>query len=173
MKRINLNAYRKQLQELQAAQTEKDFLPLMFVSVEPNGYFEIGHGSQYSKWVDIPEPRGFIYNKTRLFIEDFYTVPDGIYLPAEPLWYWCNAEERRRLIERSQEDDFTGWMADYINLIKALLARSISDTTIFIRDMQEPALNDLIENIDRFSLNELVERYQERRWFVPYSRPAQ
>lgn len=46
----------------------------------------------------------------------------------------------------------------YIDLIQCLQKEGF-------RLPDDPALNDLMENHSRFSLEELVERYQDRRWF--------
>lgn len=184
--KINLNlSYWKQLREIKAAQINRNFIPTVFISVAEDGALVTGAGINAERFETMQDIQTTlitvpgISSKTQLFIEDFRLVPDGyydpnglfvngLYLPSEPLLYYSNKEERKRFIDHNE--DFPRWMSLYLEFIHGLMSRSMSDPTIgeFLVDLKSPALNDLMENHSRFSLEELVERYQDRRWFVSY-----
>lgn len=84
-----------------------------------------------------------------------------MYLPADLILWFCPPEEVRAFIRFNQEGNQNEWLKRYIDLIQCLQKEGF-------RLPDDPALNDLMENHSRFSLEELVERYQDRRWFVPY-----
>lgn len=189
--KINLNLpYWKQLREIKATQLSKDFIPVFFISVEEDGALVTGVGCNAERFETIQDiqpvliAKPGISSKTQVVIEDFQLVPDGyydrnggfvngLYLPSEPLLYYSNTEQRKAFIDRAKTDDLSGWMGLYLEFVQNLVARSISDPTIgeFLADLKSPALNDLMENHSRFSLEELVERYQDRRWFSPNISP--
>lgn len=87
-------------------------------------------------------------------------APD-MYLPVAPILWFCPPEEVRAFIRFNQEGNQNKWLKRYIDLIQSLQKEGFPFPDI-------PVLNDLMENHSRFSLEELVERYQDRRWFVPY-----
>lgn len=170
MKRINLAAAIKQLEDLKRIQANRDFLPMFFIKVNDNGSISTGNGAGakfFENIFDIPDPPG-LTPKTLVFVEDFVTVPDGLYLPADPLWYWCTTEERRTFIELDMVGDHAGWMDFYVGLITALQTDSIANPNMYLPAFDDPALKDLWENHNRFKLEELVGRYKDQRWFVPY-----
>ena len=57
------------------------------------------------------------------------------------------------------------WLQEYYKLCCAVLKQGGTLPNV-------EALTDLMKNYDQIPLGDLVKRYQEQRWFVPYSRPA-
>ena len=92
---------------------------------------------------------------------DAMALAPDMYLPADLILWFCPPEEVRAFIRFNQEGNQNEWLKRYIDLIQCLQKEGF-------RLPDDPALNDLMENHSRFSLEELVERYQDRRWFVPY-----
>ena len=186
--KINLNqSYWKQLQEIKTAQSRRNFVPVFFISVAEDGALVVGVGSNAERFDTMQDVQAALITmpgisvKTQIFVEGFQLVPDGyydrngafvngLYLPSEPLLYYANTKQRKGFINRAGTENYSGWMMFYKEFVLNLVSRSMSDPTIseFLVELKSPALNDLIENHSRFTVGELVGRYQDRRWFIPY-----
>lgn len=180
MKRLNLTGYRKELEELKRLQAQANFCPFFWIEVREDGSIAAGQNAAemtapYQTVFDIPDPPGFS-PETKVFLECAHVVPDGRYLPggefengpylpADPLLYYCNQQERKRFIDLAESGDYTAWMEQYAALIMSLQVRSISEPDMFLSGFDDPAVQDLIQNFQRFTPKELVRRYQDRRWF--------
>ncbi|WP_302380329.1 hypothetical protein [Anaerotignum lactatifermentans] len=170
MRRINLKEARSQLEELKRLQGEKDTIFNVVARVESSGQISatLYRGLPKSGKViaktfpslcDLLEFPG-ITDETNLLLDDMALAPD-MYLPVAPILWFCPPEEVRAFIRFNQEGNQNKWLKRYIDLIQSLQKEGFPFPDI-------PVLNDLMENHSRFSLEELVERYQDRRWFVPY-----
>lgn len=170
MRRINLKEARSQLEELKRLQGEKDTIFNVVAIVELSGQISATlyrglpkSGKLITKTFpslrDLVEFPG-ITDETGLLLDDMALAPD-MYLPADLILWFCPPEEVRAFIRFNQEGNQIEWLGRYIDLIQSLQKEGFPLPDI-------PVLNDLIENYTRFSVEELVERYQDRRWFVPY-----
>lgn len=170
MRKINLKDARSQLEELKRLQGKKDTISNVVVLIESSGQISATlyrglpkSGKLITKTFpslrDLLEFPG-ITDETGLLLDDMALAPD-MYLPADLILWFCPPEEVRAFIRFNQEGNQNEWLKRYIDLIQCLQKEGF-------RLPDDPALNDLMENHSRFSLEELVERYQDRRWFVPY-----
>ena len=170
MRRINLKEARSQLEELKRLQGKKDTIFNVVARVESSGQISatLYRGLPKSGKViaktfpslrDLLEFPG-ITDETNLLLDDMALAPD-MYLPADLILWFCSPKEVGAFIRFNQEGNQNGWLKRYIDLIQSLQKEGFPFPDI-------PALNDLMENHSRFSLEEVVERYQDRRWFVPY-----
>lgn len=180
MKRLNLTGYRKELEKLKRLHAQANFCRFFWIEVREDGSIMAGRDAAemtipYQTVFDIPDPPGFS-PETKVFVDNSHVVPDGhylpdggfengLYLPADPILYYCNQQERKRFIDLVKSSDYTAWMEKYVALIMSLQVRSISEPDTFLPGFNDPAVHDLIQTHNRFSLEELVKRYQDRRWF--------
>lgn len=174
MRRINLKEVRNQIEELKRLQGVKDSISTVIAVVESSGEISATlyrglpqNGKQITKTFsgihNLLEFPG-ITDDTNLLLDDMALSSD-MYLPTDPILWFCSPEEIREFIHFSQNGNLSAWLKQYINLIQ-----SLQDEKFPMPDnlTGNPALKDLIQNHDRFSLDELVERYQDRLWFQPY-----
>ena len=170
MRRINLKEARSQLEELKRLQGEKDTIFNVVAIVKSSGQISatLYRGLSKSEKLitktfpslrDLLEFPG-ITDETNLLLDDMALAPD-MYLPVAPILWFCSPEEVGAFIRFNQEGNQNEWLKRYIDLIQSLQKAGFPFPDI-------PALNDLMKNHIQFSVEELVERYQERRWFVPY-----
>lgn len=61
LKRIALEKYWKQLQEIKEAQAKKDFLPFLFITVEPDGAITIGVGADQRRFETLFDVEAYLW----------------------------------------------------------------------------------------------------------------
>lgn len=175
MKRINLNNALKQLEELKRVQGDKDAVTQIVGEITRLGkiravftYGQPNTGRQKERYFDtlsdMLKESGI--NQNTVIIMDDMAVCSELYLPAEPILYHATPEAIQSFITWAEIGDMETWLREYHHLCFAVLEQGGTLPNV-------EALSDLMKNYDRFSLGDLVRRYQEQRWFVPYSRPAQ
>ena len=174
MKRINLNNALKQLEELKRVQGDKDAVTQIVGEVTRLGkiralfsYGQPNTGKQRERFFDtlsamLNEPG---INQNTVIIMDDMAVCSELYLPAEPILYHATPELLQSFITWAEKDDMETWLQEYYKLCCAVLKQGGTLPNV-------EALTDLMKNYNQTPLGDLVKRYQEQRWFVPYSRPA-
>lgn len=171
MKRINLTAARKQLDELKRFQGVRDSISLVTAIVEPSGAVSanvhrgLPKAGKYNRITfnslrDLLEYPG-ITDQTSLLLDDLAISAD-LYLPADLILWFCQPEEIARFAQLAEKGDQAAWLTGYVELLQSLQKEPFP---IPDEMADNPALNDLIQNHSRFPIEELVERYQDRRWF--------
>ena len=210
VKKGKRTAILNRLEQLEKLQQNKNFISVLCVSVEDTGFFTIGFGADKKYFENIEDIEVYakklygVTDKTKWLIDDlFYTVPDGVYLPPEPIWYFTDAEKRRKFIELAASDSVQ-WLNSYIELLKTFfeineidydpeiiphgvcycghwltdeelkqqnIERQIKDRNMVIdvaKEMMQkyPAIVDLLEQFDKLSVPELLERYKDQKWFI-------
>lgn len=197
------------LEQLERLQQNKNFISVLCVDVENTGFFTIGVGvdkKHFESMEDVEVYAKKLYgvtDKTKWLIDDFYTTPDDLYLPVEPIWYFADLEQRRKFIELAASDSVQ-WLKGYIEFLKTFfeineidydpkvysrtlaiggrwltdeelkqqnIERQIKDRDMKIdvaKEMMQkyPAIVDLLEQFDKLSVPELLERYKNQKWFV-------
>lgn len=175
MKRINLINARKQLEELKRIQGDKDTVTQIVGEVTRLGkiravfiYGQPNTGKQIEKYFEtlsaMLEQPGI--NQNTVIIMDDMSVCSELYLPAEPILYHATPELIQSFITWAESGDLETWLREYHSLCSTILKQGGALPNV-------EALSDLMKNYDLLSLEDLVKRYQEQRWFIPYSRPAQ
>lgn len=174
MKRINLKDALKQLDELKRVQGDKDAVTqivgevtrlgkirAVFTYGQPNtGKQRETHFESLSAMLDQPG-----IDQNTVIIMDDMAVCSELYLPAEPILYYATQQQIQTFIVWAENGDLKTWLQEYYNL-----CCSIQKQGGYLPNTE--ALSDLLESYGRFPLDELIDRYQDVRWFVPYSRPA-
>lgn len=154
----------KELEKLQSAQNAVDVL---FVRVEENGQISVGEAGKKKYFEDMFAVDNYILTlpgvtgKTTIFLDDLSMWGD-LYLPNDPLWYYVTANERKRFIDTKDQAD---WLRGYINVINNLLSKAVGNPSMFLPGFNDPALKDLIANRNEYTVTELVDRYNDQRWF--------
>lgn len=174
MKRINLNNALKQLEELKRVQGDKDAVTQIVGEITRLGkiraifsYGQPNTGKQKEQYFDtladmVSEPG---INQNTVIIMDDMAVCSELYLPAEPILYHATPELIQSFITWAESGDLETWLREYHSLCSDVLKQGETLPNV-------EALSDLMKNYDQLPLGDLVKRYQEQRWFVPYSRPA-
>jgi len=197
------------LEQLERLQQNKNFISVLCVDVEDTGFFTIGLGEDKKHFESMEDVEVYakklygVTDKTKWLIDDFYTTPDDLYLPCEPIWYFADLEQRRKIIELAASDSVQ-WLNSYIEFLKTFfeineidydpkvyshtlcycghwltdeelkqdnIERQIKDRNMKIDVAKEvmqkyPAIVDLLEQFDKLSVPELLERYKDQKWFV-------
>lgn len=191
MKVLNFKENLRRIEKIKAMQDMQTSRSVYFIDVNEDGTITEG-SNVYESLNDIKSP-WFDSEKSRIFLEDFVCVPDGIYLPDEPLLWWVTTSaERKVFIDLSLAKQENEWMQLYIQLIKKSFNLVSKDEFSFGRlyseeektkkeseyiamkrknacevleelDFKNTALEDLIWNFDTYSVEELVERYKDHQ----------
>lgn len=167
MRRINLNQYRKELRRLQDAQKASSEIAIVYASADEDGmiralmHYGPPFGRKQSEIEYFNNLEGLlqktgITEKTTIIIDDL-EVHAEMYLPADPILFYCTPEQRMAFMEWAS-DDHERWLVEYHRL-----CASVKEQGLELPDSE--ALNDLMENFGAFTPAELVKRYQEVRWF--------
>ena len=151
------------LRELEESQKNKQAIPVLFADVEEDGRLWVGKNTDDKHYFEnlfdgeayITALPGFT-EQTKVFIDDMFCGSDELYLPADPILYFAKRSDFIRINSDSEK-----WLALYIALIKHILESAESELSIF----NTPALKDLIENMDSMNIEQLVERYENQKWF--------
>lgn len=143
------------LRELEESQKNKQAIPVLFVDVEEDGRLWVGKDISDKHYFEnmfdgeayMTTLPGFT-KQTKVFIDDLFCWPEGLYLPSDPIMYFTDSEKR---------------LALYIALIKHIL--ETAETKSELPGFDTPALKDLIENMDSMNIEQLVEHYKDQKWF--------
>lgn len=174
MRKINLKNALKQLDELKRVQGEKDSIGMLVGEVTRLGTIRAvihqgqpKNGRQKIQYFEnlrsmLTEPG--ITENTVIIMDDMPVCSD-LYLPADPILFYCTKEQIQSFIFWAESGDLKKWLCEYYQL--CFTAR---EQGLFIPDTD--ALNDLMANFNRFPVETLVERYKNQKWFVPYARPV-
>ena len=154
------------LRELEESQKNKQAIPILFADVEEDGRLwvgkNIGDKHYFENLFDgeayMTALPGFT-EQTKVFIDDMFCGSDELYLPADPILYFTDSAKRSDFIRINSDSE--KWLALYIALIKHILESAESELSRF----STPALKDLIENMDSMNIEQLVERYENQKWF--------
>ncbi len=171
-RKMGRTAILNRLNKLEEVQASKDFVRSVCVTVEEDGRLSIGLGKDAHYFETMFEVESYltalpgVTNKTVLFLDDFRCWDDSLYLPLEPLLYCIGSAERNRFITAAPLPE--EWLTLYIGLIQGLLATAVEKPDMALAGFDNPALKDLMENKDSMSVEQLVERYQDERWFKKY-----
>lgn len=199
------------LEQLERLQQNKNFISVLCVDVEDTGFFTIGLGVDKKCFESMGDVEVYvkklygITDKTKWLIDDFCTTPDDLYLPSEPVWYFADLEQRRKIIELAASDSVQ-WLNSYIELLKtffeineidydpkiyshtlAVGGRWLTDEELKQDNIEQqikfrniaidvakktmqkyPAIVDLLEQFDKLSVPELLERYKDHKWFKKF-----
>lgn len=154
------------LRELEESQKNKQAIPVLFADVEEDGRLWVGKNTGDKHYFEnlfdgeayITALPGFT-EQTKVFIDDMFCGSDELYLPADPILYFADSAKRSDFIRINSDSE--KWLALYIDLIKHILESAESELSRF----NTPALRDLIENMDSMNIEQLVERYENQKWF--------
>lgn len=164
--RIARGTLLNRLRELEESQKNKQAIPVLFADVEEDGRLWVGKNTDDKHYFEnlfdgeayITALPGFT-EQTKVFIDDMFCGSDELYLPADPILYFADSAKRSDFIRINSDSE--KWLALYIALIKHILESAESELSIF----NTPALKDLIENMDSMNIEQLVERYENQKWF--------
>ena len=104
-----------------------------------------------------------VTEKTTIILDDMGIADNWLYLPSIPILYFCNSEQRRNFADVILDSE--KWLSLYIPLIQRILTESIKNPNMQLPGFDDPALQDLIQNYNSMSIEQLVERYKDQKWF--------
>ncbi len=204
----NRKAMLNQFDKLESIYIKRTFVPAVVISVNEDGTITIDPTGKQGVFETLQEAEKYIREnqtiseKTKFFVDDFFTVPDNLYLPSELLWTDINAAIRREFIEMAKSDP-AKWLQAYIDLLKdifeineidynpPIISHSIrcgdhwlTDDELREQNIQRqiefrqtaisvgkeimqhyPAVVDLLEQFDKMTVPDLLERYKDQKWF--------
>lgn len=156
------------LRELEESQKNKQAIPVLFVDVEEDGRLWVGNDISDKHYFEnmfdgeayMTTLPGFT-KQTKVFIDDLFCWPEGLYLPSDPIMYFTDSEKRSDFVRVNTDSEKR--LALYIALIKHIL--ETAETKSELPGFDTPALKDLIENMDSMNIEQLVEHYKDQKWF--------
>lgn len=169
-RKIGQAAILNRLNRLETAQSNKKHIGVIMFSSEDDGriatrnlekkclYFETMFDAE-NYLIDVPG----VTEKTVLMIDDIILSPD-LYLPLEPILYCVDSVERKQFIDAALTPK--EWLPLYINLIQRLLVLAAEQPNIPLPGFDAPALQDLLANYNSMSVEQLIERYKDQKWFT-------
>lgn len=164
--RMAIGTLLNRLRELEESQKNKQAIPVLFADVEEDGRLWVGKNTNDKHYFEnMFDGEAYINalpgvtKQTKVFIDDMFCGSDGLYLPADPILYFTDSAKRSDFIRVNSDSE--KWLALYIALIKHILERAESELSRF----NTPALKDLIENMDSMNIEQLVERYENQKWY--------
>lgn len=169
-RKIGQTAILNRLSKLEEIQAIKSLVESVYITVEEDGRLSIGLGADAHYFETMFEVESYLLtlpgvtNKTILFIDDIACASDDLYLPGEPLLYYISSADRKRFIAVALTPE--EWLSLYIELIQKLLVTSVEKPDMVLIGFDDPALKDLIENKNSMSIEQLIERYKDHKWFA-------
>ncbi len=168
-RKIGQSAIMNRLNRLETAQNSKDHISSVVFGTEDDGKlwtFNLGKGGIYFE--NMFEVENYLctipgVTKDTVLIIDNVSIGCDLYLPTEPIMYFCNSEERRQFIAGWENP--SSWMEKYIMLIQRVLTLAIEKPDMPLPGFDDPALKDLMQNKDLMSIEQLVKRYEDQMWF--------
>ena len=169
-RRVGQMAIANRLKKLEAMQQNKQHIEVIVFDVADDGRIETGNfGKGWMRFENMFEAENYLVSvsgvteKTTIIVGDLGVWADGLYLPCDPLLYFCNSEQRCEFATLTM--NLEKWLALYIPLIQRILEESIKNSNMQLPGFDDPALQDLIQNYNSMSIEQLVERYKDEKWF--------
>ncbi len=168
-RKIGQTAIMNRLNKLEEVQANKNFIGVLYISVEEDGRLSIGVGVNAHYFETMYEVENYlcilpgVTNKTMLLIDDMLCVSDDLYLPDEPLLYHIGSADRKHFVDAALTPE--EWLPLYIELIQKLLVTAVEKPDMALIGFDDPALKDLIENKNSMNIKQLIERYKDYKWF--------
>lgn len=168
-RKMGQTAILNRLSKLEMTQNNKDHISVIVFGVEDDGRivtFNIGKGGKYFETMfeaencllSVPG----VTKDTVILIDDV-AIGCDLYLSAEPILYFGDSAERREFLENNLSPK--KWLPLYINLIQRALTLAIEKPDMQLPGFDDPALKDLIANCNSISIEQLIERYKDQKWF--------
>ena len=168
-RRVGQMAIANRLKKLEAMQEIKEHIEVIMFSVEDDGKIWALIEKEELEFETMFEAENYLIGvpgvtkNTVIIIDDLMVWGDGLYLPCDPLLYFCNSEQRRKFAASTM--NLENWLSLYIPLIQRILAESVKNPNMQLPGFDDPALQDLIQNYNSMSIEQLVERYKDEKWF--------
>lgn len=168
-RKVGQMAIANRLKKLEAMQQSKDHIEVIVFSVEDDGKIWTLIEKEELEFETMFEAENYLIGvpgvtkNTVIIIDDLMVWGDGLYLPCDPLLYFCNSEQRRKFAASTM--NLEKWLSLYIPLIQRILAESVKNPNMQLPGFDDPALQDLIQNYNSMSIEQLVERYKDEKWF--------
>lgn len=168
-RRVGQMAIANRLKKLEAMQEIKEHIEVIMFSVEDDGKIWALIEKEELEFETMFEAENYLIGvpgvtkNTVIIIDDLMVWGDGLYLPCDPLLYFCNSEQRRKFAASTM--NLEKWLSLYIPLIQRILAESVKNPNMQLPGFDDPALQDLIQNYNSMSIEQLVERYKDEKWF--------
>ena len=168
-RRVGQMAIANRLKKLEAMQEIKEHIEVIVFSVEDDGKIWALIEKEELKFETMFEAENYLIGvpgvtkNTVIIVDDLMVWGDGLYLPCDPLLYFCNSEQRREFAASTM--NLEKWLSLYISLVQRILTESIKNPNMQLPGFDDPALQDLIQNYNSMSIEQLVERYKDEKWF--------
>ena len=168
-RRVGQMAIATRLKKLEAMQQNKEHIGVIVFSVEDDGKIWALIEKEKLKFETMFEAENYLIGvpgvtkNTVIIVDDLMVWGDGLYLPCDPLLYFCNSEQRREFAASTM--NLEKWLSLYISLVQRILTESIKNPNMQLPGFDDPALQDLIQNYNSMSIEQLVERYKDEKWF--------
>lgn len=168
-RRVGQMAIANRLKKLEAMQEIKEHIGVIVFSVEDDGKIWALIEKEELKFETMFEAENYLIGvpgvtkNTVIIVDDLMVWGDGLYLPCDPLLYFCNSEQRREFAASTM--NLEKWLSLYIPLIQRILMESVKNPNMQLPGFDDPALQDLIQNYNSMSIEQLVERYKDEKWF--------
>lgn len=168
-RRVGQMAIATRLKKLEAMQQNKEHIGVIVFSVEDDGKIWALIEKEELKFETMFEAENYLIGvpgvtkNTVIIVDDLMVWGDGLYLPCDPLLYFCNSEQRREFAASTM--NLEKWLSLYISLVQRILTESIKNPNMQLPGFDDPALQDLIQNYNSMSIEQLVERYKDQKWF--------
>ena len=168
-RRVGQMAIANRLKKLEAMQEIKEHIEVIVFSVEDDGKIWALIEKEELKFETMFEAENYLIGvpgvtkNTVIIVDDLMVWGDGLYLPCDPLLYFCNSEQRCEFAASTM--NLEKWLSLYISLVQRILTESIKNPNMQLPGFDDPALQDLIQNYNSMSIEQLVERYKDEKWF--------
>lgn len=168
-RRVGQMAIANRLKKLEAMQEIKEHIEVIVFSVEDDGKIWALIEKEELKFETMFEAENYLIGvpgvtkNTVIIVDDLMVWGDGLYLPCDPLLYFCNSEQRREFAALTM--NLEKWLSLYIPLLQQILTESVKNPNMQLPGFDDPALQDLIQNYNSMSIEQLVERYKDEKWF--------
>ena len=169
-RRVGQMAIANRLKKLEAMQEIKEHIEVIVFSVEDDGKIWALIEKKELEFETMFEAENYLIGvpgvtkNTLIIIDDMAVASNDLYLPTDPIIYLLGLSEYRKkfveLILKPKE-----WLSLYIPLIQEILVESIKNPNMQLPGFDDPALQDLIQNYNSVSIEQLVERYKDQKWF--------
>ena len=125
-RRVGQMAIANRLKKLEAMQEIKEHIGVIVFSVEDDGKIWALIEKEELKFETMFEAENYLIGvpgvtkNTVIIVDDLMVWGDGLYLPCDPLLYFCNSEQRCEFAALTM--NLEKWLSLYIPLIQRMLA---------------------------------------------------
>ena len=170
-RRVGQMAIANRLKKLEAMQENKEHIGVIVFSVDDDGRIWTANIKKERLFFEtMVEVENYLIGvpgvtkNTLIIIDDTGVGENWLYLPCDPILYFCTSEGRKAFVEIWDSEN---WLALYISVIQEILTltESMKDPNMRLPGFDDPALQDLIQNYNSMSIEQLVERYKDEKWF--------